>query len=258
MGHSGYVAEGVMYLLIGGFALIAALNPSQRPNGSKGALAKLAVAPYGEALLALLAAGLAAFVAWQTVLAILDPEHRRERRTLKRRALRLGYLCNGGLHAVFVVEAVWPLVGMGASADHGRAQAVWAGRVMSLVPLGRWLIAATGAGIALYGFYEFYRGASHRKVERIDLTHTKLRGIILLLGWCGFLTRGVLFIMIGVFLIDAAHHNDTRHATGVAGALASLRSLPWGSWLLGVIAAGLMCYGLFQIIKEPFRDFHRS
>jgi hypothetical protein len=61
VGHSGYVAEGVVYVLIGGFAMMSALEPSQQPNGYKGALAKLAGAPFGDAMLALLALGLAAF-----------------------------------------------------------------------------------------------------------------------------------------------------------------------------------------------------
>jgi hypothetical protein len=54
----------------------------------QGALAKLAAAPFGDALLALLALGLAAFVLWQVVLGLLDPEHRGERRTVNRRAPR--------------------------------------------------------------------------------------------------------------------------------------------------------------------------
>ncbi len=45
LGHTGYVAEGVVYVLIGALALVAALEPSQEPNGYKGALAKLAAAP---------------------------------------------------------------------------------------------------------------------------------------------------------------------------------------------------------------------
>ena len=46
---------------------------------------------------------------WQVVLGILDSEHPRERRTPKRRAVRLGFLLNGGLHGVLVGEAAWRL-----------------------------------------------------------------------------------------------------------------------------------------------------
>jgi hypothetical protein len=257
VGHSGYVAEGVVYVLIGAFALMAALEPSQQPNGYKGALAKLAAAPFGDAMLAVLALGLAAFVLWQVVLGILDPEHRRDRRTVKRRAVRLGYLLNGALHGVLVGEAVWRLMGFGGAADGGHSQAVWTARAMAL-PLGRWMTAATGAGIALFGLFQWYRAASRNKTERVDLTHTRLRGVIIALGTFGFLARGVLFGLIGAFLIDAARRYDTANATGMAGALSALKRQEYGHWLLGAVAAGLLCYGFFQILKEPYRKFRAS
>ena len=56
-------------------------------------------------MLALLALGLAAFVLWQVVLAVFDPEHRRARRTIRRRAVRLGHLFNGALHVVLIADA---------------------------------------------------------------------------------------------------------------------------------------------------------
>jgi hypothetical protein len=257
VGHSGYVAEGVIYALIGAFALVAALEPSQQPNGYKGALAKLAAASYGDAMLALLALGLAAFVLWQAVLGVLDPEHRRARRTIKRRAVRLGYLLNGALHGVLVGEAVALLFGFGGATDEGHSQAVWAGRAMAL-PLGRWMTAAAGAGIVLFGLFQLYRAASRNKTERVDLTHTRLRGVIIALGIFGFLARGVLFGLIGAFLIDAARHYDTADATGIAGALSALKRQEYGHWLLGAVAAGLICYGFFQILKEPYRKFCTS
>jgi hypothetical protein len=60
-----YVAEGLVYVLIGAFGLVAALEPSAAKRSYKGAFAKLAAAPFGHAMLALLALGLAAFVLWQ-------------------------------------------------------------------------------------------------------------------------------------------------------------------------------------------------
>ncbi len=257
VGHSGYVAEGLVYVLLGTFALMAALEPSQQPNGYKGALAKLAAAPFGDALLALLALGLAAFVLLQIVLGVLDPEHRGERLTVKRRAVRLGYLLNGALHSVLVGEAVWRLLGLGGAADGGHSQAVWTARAMAL-PLGRWLTAATGAGIALFGLLQCYLAASRTKIDSVDLSQTKLRGLIIALGTCGFLARGVLFGLVGAFLIDAARRYDTSQATGIAGALSTLKRQAYGHWLLGTIAAGLICYGLFQILKEPYRQFRTS
>jgi len=256
VGHSGYVAEGVVYALIGAFALAAALEPS-RPNGPWGAFAKLAAAPFGDAMLALLALGLAAFVMWQLVLGILDPAHRRDRRTIKRRAVRLGCLMNGALHGVLVGEAAWRLLGFGAVAGAGGSQAIWTGRVMAL-PFGRWMIAATGAGIALFGIFQLYRAASRNRTAQVDLTHTRLRGLIIAFGIFGYLARGVLFGLIGAILIDAARRYDTANATGIAGALSALKRQEYGHWLLGAVAAGLISHGVFQIIKEPYRNLRAS
>jgi Domain of Unknown Function (DUF1206) len=257
VGHSGYVAEGMVYVLVGAFALMAALEPSQQPNGYKGTLAKLAAAPFGDAMLALLALGLAAFVLWQVMLGIVDPEHRRDRRTVKRRTVRLGYLLNGAFHGVLVCEAAWRLLGFGGAADEGHSQAVWTARAMAL-PLGRWMIAATGAGITLFGVFQWYLAASRSKTERVDLTHTRLRGVIITLGTFGFLARGVLFGLIGAFLMDAARRQNTSKATGIAGALSALKRQEYGHWLLGAVAAGLICYGFFQILKEPYRKVSAS
>jgi sugar phosphate permease len=126
------------------------------------------------------------------------------------------------------------------------------------LPLGRWMTAATGAGIALFGVFQWYRAASRNKTERVDLTHTRLRGVIIALGAFGFLARGVVFGLIGAFLIDAARRHNTTNATGIAGALSALRRQEYGHWLLGAVAAGLICYGLFQILKEPYRKFRTS
>jgi hypothetical protein len=126
------------------------------------------------------------------------------------------------------------------------------------LPLGRWMTAATGAGIVLFGLFQLYRAASRNKTERVELTHTRLRGVILVLGTFGFLARGVLFGLIGAFLIDAARRYDTANATGIAGALSALKQQQYGHWLLGTVAAGLICYGFFQILKEPYRKFRAS
>jgi hypothetical protein len=91
------------------------------------------------------------------------------------------------------------------------------------LPLGRWVIAAGGVGIALFALFQWYRALSRNKTERVDLTHTKLRGLIVSLGIFGFLARGVLFGLIGVLLIDAARRYDTANARGIPGALDALR-----------------------------------
>lgn len=255
MARCGYVAEGLVYVLIGGFALVVAFEPGQRPQGSKGALATLGEAPLGEAMLAVLAAGLAAFVLWQGAQALFDPEHRHDRWGVKRIAARLGCLLNAALHAVLVGDAAWHVLSAGGGADHGQTQARWTARIMQL-PLGRWAVAVTGIGIVVFGLFQFYRAATGVRDKDLDLSRTRLRVPLVMLGVLGCVARGIVFALIGLFLVHAAWRYDATQATGVAGALSTLKAQPYGPWLLCAVASGLIAYGLFQIAKARFRVIH--
>jgi len=256
IGHAGYAAEGVLYLPVGFFALLAALG-HQQPNGSKGALAKLGGTLSGDALLAALALGLAAFVLWQMRVAVVDPEHRAERRTPRRRMVRLGHLLNGVFHCVFIGEAVWSILGFERATGEKQSQIRWTAHAFTL-PAGRLLVALVGGGIAIFGLWQFYRAVTRDKNKRVDLRRSRFRMAISALGVYGLISRGTLFCLVGGYLIDGAWLHDPRYSGGIAGALSALKHRPYGQWLLGIVAAGLICYGLYQIVKEPYRRLAKS
>jgi hypothetical protein len=255
-GHAGYVAEGVLYLPVGFFALLAAMG-NRQPNGSSGALAKIGQTLLGDVMLALLALGLAAFVLWQLVMAVADPEHRAERRGARRRMVRAGHLLNGVFHCVFVGEAVWSILGLSAANDEKQSQVRWTARAFAL-PVGRYLVALVGIGIVIFGIWQFYRAVTRDKNKRVDLAHTRFRLAISALGVYGLIARGALFCLVGGYLINAAWRHDPRYSGGIAGALGGLKQQPYGAWLLGAVAVGLLCYGLCEIVKEPFRKLGKS
>jgi hypothetical protein len=255
-GHCGYVAEGVFYLPVGFFALLAALQDEQ-PNGSQGALAKLGETLLGDALLAMLALGLAAFVLWQLIVAIADPEYRAERRSPRRRMVRLEHLVSAVFHCVFVGEVVWSILGLSRADDERQSQVKWTARAFSM-PVGRYLVGLVGAGIIIFGVWQFYRAVTRDKNSRVDLSRTRLRPVINALGVYGLLARGTLFGLVGAYLVNAAWRRDPRSSGGIAGALGALKQQPYGEGLLAAMAVGLLCYGLYQILKEPYRSLRKS
>jgi Domain of Unknown Function (DUF1206) len=255
-GHAGYIAEGIVYLLMGAFALLADLHRQRQPNGSQGALAELGHTSIGKALLALLALGLAAFVLWQMLLAIIDPEHRGDRTRPRRWLVRLRHFCSGIFYCVLVSEAVWILFGFGA-VDGGPSHVRWSSRVLQF-PLGRLAVGVIGAGIGVFALMQFYRAVTSDKSKRVDLSHTPLRWVINALGAYGYICRSVLFALVALYILDAAWRFDPHYSNGIGGTLGALQHRPYGVWLLGAIAAGLMSYGLFQILKERYRLFHDS
>lgn len=165
------------------------------------------------------------------------------------------YLLIGGLalHGVLVGDAVWRVLGLGAYADNGRAQAHTAALVMQL-PFGRWAVAIVGVGITAFGAFQFYSAVTPSRDRGADPNIKKRSGLVIALRVLGFLARGVVFGLIGVFLVHAAWRHDASHATGIAGALTALQRQPYGSWLLGTVAAGLMAYGVAQIADVRWRE----
>ena len=254
VGHIGYISEGSVYLLIGGYALVAELERRRQPNGSQGAFASLGSTATGNLMLALLALGLAAFILWQIILAVIDPEHRRERTSARRRLVRLGHLFTALLYGALVSEAIWQLLGFRARDGGTATQARWTLEVMQL-PLGRYAVGAVGLGIGIFALSQFYRAVTADKIKRVDLSKARLRIAIKIAGAYGYLSRSVLFGLVGLYLVDAAWRFDPRYAGGIAGALNSLQQRPYGTWLLGATACGLMSYGAFQIVKERYRRF---
>ena len=261
LGHLGYIAEGGIYLLVGLYALIADVERRRQPDGSLGALTQLGATPLGKVLLALLSVGLAAFALWQLILAIVDPEHREDRRAPRRRLVRLGHLFSGVLYSVILGRAVWSLFGLGTGTGtgtgDGQTQAQWTAWVVRF-PSGRYVIGLVGAGIAIFGCFQFFRALSGDKTKRVDLSETHLRIPIKVLGVYGLISRGILFALVGLYLIGAAWRLDTRYAGGISNALGTLRQGSYGKWLLGAEAVGLITFGLFQITKERFRRFRDS
>jgi hypothetical protein len=62
-----------------------------------------------------------------------------------------------------------------------------------------------------------------------------------------------VFAIIGVFLGKAALEYDPSEAVGIDGALLKLVEQPFGQWLLGLVAAGLVAYAVYCLVEARYR-----
>ena len=74
------------------------------------------------------------------------------------------------------------------------------------------------------------------------------------LGVVGHFARGVVFGLIGFFLVRAAWQYDPKEAVGIDGALAEVLQQDYGDTLLGIVAAGLIAFGLYCWVEARYRD----
>jgi hypothetical protein len=249
LARMGYAAKGMVYLTIGGLSAQAAWSAGQ-VEGSEGALSAVRGQPFGWTLLAMMAVGLAGYVVWRVVQTALDPENKGS--DAKGLGARAGYAISAVAYTGLALEAVRLLSAGGGQGGGGGSH--WTAALMDK-PFGQLLIGAVGLGIAAYGFFQVYRGATSDIAKRLGFggLNADLRRRIVTLGRVGTCARGVVFAIAGWMVILAALRHEPGKAAGLQGALVSLREQSHGRWLLGAAALGLMAYGVFQLAKARYR-----
>lgn len=245
--RAGYVAKGAIYALIGVLAFRQALGAGGETSGGREAIETFAGGPFGRIVLALLCLGLAGYVVWRLVQGLFDPGADRQENGAGRIAMRIFYLASGVLYGLLAFYAVQLFLGTGGG---GEGQD-WTGRSMSH-PWGRWLVGATGLGIAGRGVFQFVKSftASFRDRIRSHELGSRRETWAVTVSRIGLIARGVIFSLAGGFTVFAAIRRDPGEARGLSGVLDSLRDRPW---LLAAIGAGLVCYALYQWVKARWR-----
>lgn len=251
----GYAAKGVVYMIVGYIAADAAFGPAERVEGSNGALGTILRQPFGKVLLGIVALGLAGYVLWKAVEALLDPEHKGS--DAKGALARVGYGISAVLYAGLTLEAVRLLRGAGGGQDDGAQH--WTALVMDK-PFGRVIVGLAGVGILGYGVYELVRAFKSDIAKKLHLEGSAVatRQRVVAVGRAGMSARGVVFGIIGWLVLQAALRYDPSRAQGLEGALVTLREAAYGPWLLGLVALGLIAYGVFQLVKARYRVIRAS
>ena len=244
----GYGARGIVFLIVGGFALLAAGGLGPHPQGARDALELAFQQPFGGYFLWLLAAGLCCFAGWRLLQSVFDVDlHGSDLYGLMRR----GVLASSGLFYLALAAATAHITYGGRRVSEDQSAREWTAWVMAQ-PLGRAAIAliaigfsAAGIGLAVKAFRAPYR-------HHLDATPGQ-RVIAVTLGSYGILTRGVIFFLFGIILGIAALDSDSREAVGLAGVLRSMQHQANGGVLLGIAAVGLLAFGFFEIIAAATR-----
>ena len=247
----GYVASATVYIVIGILAARAAFGAGGRTTGTRGALQTIVEQPMGRVLLAVVAAGMFGFAAWQLVAALTDSE--RKGTEPKGLALRAGMVGTAVIYTGLGVAAVQLVMGAGGANDGERAEH-WTARLLAL-PLGRWVVGLVGAGVIGYGLYQLYRAYIAKVRKHLDLSTLSAAAAtwVVRFGRFGVGARGVVFAIIGWFLVRAATERDASEASDLGEALATLERQPYGAWLLSAVALGFVAYGLYQLVNARYR-----
>jgi hypothetical protein len=244
----GLAARATIYLLIGWLALLLATGKRHGETDQRGALNEVARHTGGEILLWVITAGLAAYALWRLSEAAFGVVGEGDKS-----GPRVQSLVRGVIYAFFAVSA-FNLVAHARQQSQVSQQQTTTAKVMSHTG-GRWAVGIVGVIIVIVGLMLVIEGLTHKFEKYLDLNRMSAttRRVVRALGMVGTAARGVVFMLAGFFVVQAAYDFDPKKARGLDGALRSLADNSAGPWLLGAAALGLIAFGVYGYAEAVWR-----
>jgi Domain of Unknown Function (DUF1206) len=241
--RAGWVVKGLLYGAMGALAMGLALGRTGATDqrGSLKLLTNLGM--FGDVLLVAVALALAGYAAWSFLCALLDPLGQHGERSAGR---RLGFLGGGVAYTALLLFCLQLVLGQ-SSGTSDRTLPAAVGTLLDR-PFGPWLAGLAGAAAIVAGIVQVVLAllpSFGKELEGEDLPRDERRAA-LALGRFGAVARGIVFGVIGWFVVQAAVFRDPHQAKGLGGALGALAHQPAGRVLLIVIALGFVALALYS------------
>lgn len=245
----GYFARGLIYVVIGAFALFAAFGYSEKTD-TKGALQTILQSGFGGIVALVLIAGLACYAAWRLVQALLDADDHGY--TPWGLAIRAGLLTSGITYATLCVYT-WSLYdgardameGEGGSTPFAQAFAGFVGGSTAAT-----ILALVFAGV---GLAHFIKALGRRYEKRYDAPAGAMAWVHPI-AITGLMARGVIFEIIAfLFFYRGMTAGDGGGQPGLKDALEFIHGLPAGTILLAAMGCGLVAFALYSFTEMAWR-----
>lgn len=247
--RAGYVANGVVHILIGVIVLVIAFG-GRAEGDQAGALKAVAAAPLGFVLLWLIAIALWALGLWHAAEGILARDLSGD---VKGAAKKWGRrTAEWGQALIFIaLGTIAAAVALGARPDAEEA-AEGASRGLLYIWGGPIVLALIGVGIAVGGVSFIAMGIMRSFHNRMEIPDDAGGRAVTVMGVVGFIAKGVALVIVGVLLLVSALQTDAETAGGIDGAVDALLDVALGPLLVGIVGAGFIAYGVFTVARARY------
>ena len=238
--RAGLVAYGVVHLLVGWLALQLAFGESEGKASNKGAMQELAQQPFGEVLVWAIAIGMFLLVLWRGLEATVG--HRDKEEGADRWKARAVSALKAVIYAAIGISALNVVIG----AKSSKGGSSWTKTVMEW-PGGQWIVAAVGVAVILYGANHIRKGFTEDYAKHLDAEGKsgQTGKAYLLFGKVGYIGKGIAIAIVGGLVLYGGLTHDPKKSGSLDQALHKLLTYPFGQVMLIVVAAGIICYGVF-------------
>lgn len=247
----GYGVRGLIYFTMGLLAVNVALGKGGAPADQQGAIAAIGRQPAGLVFLWIVLIGLVSYSLWGVIRAVLDPLHKGS--DLKGMVTRAGFLFSAVSYALLALPTYGLITGASRTAQNGAKTQQSMASVMS-THLGHWVIGLIGLVIIAVGLYQIYQGFKNsfdKQFQPYAMTAQEMK-VVKQLGRFGTATRGFIIALVGVLLCLAAFQSNPNQPIGIDAALTTLMRQTYGFWLLGIVAVGLMAFGVYSMLSAAW------
>lgn len=249
VGRIGLATQGVLYAVVGLLALQVASGHTDDRADQRGAIQAVSSQSFGRLLLLVLTIGLAFHCAWRLLLAYRgDPGDDDAKEWIK----RAGHFGRALIYAGFTVGAAKVLVD--SHAGNGGEQQRAASKALEW-PGGQLILIVVGMAVIGTGLWHASKLFTRSFVDDLDLDGRSdaLRMTVLVLGSIGYAARGIVFALVGWFLLQAAIDDDPRESGGLDNALKRLAGSDYGPDVLRLLAMGLFTFGVYRVVDACLR-----
>jgi hypothetical protein len=229
---AGFLARGVLYLLLGYFAVATGGG-----EGAAGILQRIKGAPAGSLLLVIMSLGLIGYGVFRLYSAWVNLDGKKD--DVRGKLERAGQALSGAIHLALAVLALRLALDQSPGSGAGSSQFV------ERLP-GGWALLAMGGALMIVGglgnFLEAW-AAKFRKMLGAGAPRWAEHA-----GRAGYAARGAVFVIIGWQLLLAAFGS----ASGQPGTESALEELRDRSWLFYSVAGGLGLFGAFNLLLAAY------
>jgi hypothetical protein len=260
----GYVARGAVFLMVGGLALAADVGVGGgKTTDPTGAMLEITRAPAGRLVLGAFALGLLAHAAFRAMLAAAGEAYIDRARSRWEAALHVVRRTSDAVITLVYLGLAATAAGMALGAHHksatnddDRETQSWSARLLHQ-PFGRALLLGVAGVVLVFAIVTAVRAFTPNpdlsRRLRIEAMSARWRVAMAALGRIAFLARACVFGSVAVSLGEAALRHSPGAAHGSGGALRAVRSLPGGTYLLALVAGGLVAFGVYGLCEARWR-----
>ncbi len=245
--RAGYLARGIVYGLMGFFAVHAAWLGGYA-EGAEEALVALVDEAFGIPLLWAIAGGAFCFALWCLLAAAMDLDRRgTDGWGIFARADFAGTGLVYIVIAVFIGELAYRGYTTGGEGEGREQGTAW----LLALPAGGWIVIGVGIGFVAAGIWFAYKALAGRYRERLrDTPMVERLDPVCKFGWTA---NGVVVAILGGFLIWAGWTMDPSRTGGFAEAFATVRQAVFGRILLLILGLGFVAFAVECFVEATYR-----